>query len=100
MRRRRAEIESDQAVAALLGVYTVDFSFLLTTPDLCTLDILQNFLVIECASLCQSISAFFFFSYDCDVSWTMSAKSEVPDAWDDDWESQADVGDISGLCQY
>lgn len=28
----------------------------------------------------------------------MSAKPEVPDAWDDDWESQADVCDILGLC--
>lgn len=25
------------------------------------------------------------------LSWAMSAKPEVPDAWDADWESQADV---------
>lgn len=28
----------------------------------------------------------------------MSKNAEVPNAWDDDWESQADVGDNPDLC--
>lgn len=28
------------------------------------------------------------------LSWAMSAKPEVPDVWEEDWESQADVCEV------
>lgn len=84
MRGRRAEINAAWAVADwALGV---DFSF---RPDILAFaqDISLDYILYS-----QHFHGpIFYFLLVINLPCIMSANAEVPNAWEDDWESQADV---------